>query len=103
MAFPDIRKFIFQNPASGKVYDVALTRAQSGDVSGRARLHGVNKMYSSPESALPETPFVVLTTHAAKVFASSTTDAQLWQLPAYHGSNRAAPPEQSAALAALLA
>lgn len=70
MAFVHIRKFVFQNPTSGKNYEVSLQLNADGTGDGKALLLGVDKITSSPDISNTKISFVVVTSHISKVFGS---------------------------------
>lgn len=85
-----IRKMLFKNASSGKVYEVAFKQATNGDVSGVGRLLGTGKINSDPGYDNTEVSFVVLTSKVAKVFGTGATiDSELAQGAYYDASNKA--------------
>jgi hypothetical protein len=96
MAFGHIRKFVFQNPASGKIYEVVIKLNTDGTVDGVGLLLGTNKINSDPDfDNAGKVTFVVLTASANKVFGDEKlgvrlTTAALDNAAIYDVSNRGA-------------
>lgn len=74
MAFSSLRKFNYQNPTSGKQYDVTLLQNADGTVDGKGILLGTDKICSSPEILNTRVSFVVLTAQAGKAFGLERVD-----------------------------
>jgi hypothetical protein len=77
MAFPHIRKFLYQNPTSGNYYEVSLEQQASGAVNGKGLRLGTNKINSDPDHDNTKISFVVLTANLAAVMG--TQDGETWR------------------------
>lgn len=89
MAFPAIRKFLYQNPTSTKLYEVVLKRNSNGTVNGIGYLLGTNKINSDPVFDNAETTFVIITGAETDPFNFNLHDTYLAQAPIYNASNPA--------------
>lgn len=96
----NIRKFQFQNPTSGKIYEVALYEATNGSVSGRGVLLGTNKINSDPMLGNTVVTFVVVTVSLANVFGTAAKNDEF--LTAATIYNASAPGGAAALLGTLL-
>lgn len=86
----NVRKFEFQNVASGKIYEVVLRQATNGAVTGRGVLLGTNKYNSDPITGNTTVALVVLTSALANVFGvAAKTDPFLVAAAIYDASNPA--------------
>jgi hypothetical protein len=86
----NVRKFEFQNPSSGKNYEVVLMEDTSGAIVGKGVLLGTNKFNSDPTLGNTTVAFVVVTASVATVFGTAAkTDAFLTAATIYHASNPA--------------
>jgi len=91
----NIRKFEFQNPSSGKIYEVVLKEGTSKAITGRGVLLGTNKFNSDPTTGNTVITLVVVTASIADVFGTAAKpDCYLTAATIYHASN----PASSAAL-----
>jgi len=96
----DIRKFVFQNSASSKVWEVTLGRDSTGAISGVGRQIGAlggfgnanqNSQDSSPGYDNTEVTFVVLTARLADAMGPAhKLDSYLAHRSMYDASNPAA-------------
>lgn len=101
MAFPDIRKFMFQNASSGKIYEVILSKDSAGAITGLGRLLGTNQINSDPAiDNAGEVTFVVLTAQVGKVFGTSVQHESALAHAAYFNASN--PAGAGAALSTLL-
>jgi hypothetical protein len=84
----NIRKFEFQNPSSGKIYEVALYEGTTSAVTGRGVLLGTNRINSDPITGNTVITFVVVTASLADVFGvSAKTDEYMVAATIYNASN----------------
>lgn len=94
MSFPHVRKMLYQNPSSGKNYEVVLKLNANGTVDGEGLLLGTNKVNSDPDFNNTSVTFVVLTAKASKVFGEErsgwVSNTALASAAIYDASNRAA-------------
>lgn len=98
MATKSIRKFVYRNPSSGKVYEIVFKRAADGSASFVGKLLGTGKVNSDPSYDNTEVTGVVLTSAVSAVFknarksasASCYQDAYLAAAAIYDASNPAA-------------
>jgi hypothetical protein len=90
MALPHIRKFLFKNASSTKVYEIALLQQSDGTVDGVARLLGTAVQGSVPQHGATEVSFVVLATKVAIAMDPETPVAELSYAAYYDASNPAA-------------
>jgi hypothetical protein len=105
MALPHIRKFLFKNASSEKVYEVALLQQSDGTVDGVARLLGTAgtpsasfTQGSTPGHAYTEVAFVVVTGSVATVMDPEVPVAELSYAAYYHATD---PAQAGAALSTL--
>lgn len=83
-----VRKFLFQNASSGKIYEVVILQATDNSVSGVGRLLGTNAMGGDPTYDNTEISFVVITAQVGKVFGTATQlDSALHYAAYYDASN----------------
>ncbi len=101
LSLGSVRKFVFQNATSLKLYEVVLTQAAPGGaITGRGLLLGTSKVNSDPALDNTEVTFVVLTAQVGKVFgAEKAHDTALSQGAFFNVSN---PAGVGAALSTLL-
>lgn len=101
LSLGSVRKFVFQNATSGKLYEVVLTQASpAGAITGRGLLLGTSKINSDPALDNTEVTFVVLTASVGKVFGSAKQhDTALAQGAYFNATN---PAGVGAALSTLL-
>jgi hypothetical protein len=97
MALPHIRKFLFKNASSEKVYEVALLQQSDGTVDGVARLLGTAgtpsatfTQGSTPGHAYTEVSFVVLATAVSIVMDPEVPVSELSYAAYYDVNNPAA-------------
>lgn len=90
MAFADIRKFQYQNPTSGKIYEAVLKQLADGTIDGVGILLGTNKINSDPSNDNTKVTFVVRTAVKADVFGpAAKTDTHLATATLYDAANKA--------------
>lgn len=93
MAFAHIRKFLYQNPSSGNVYEVSLEQQADGTINAKGLRLGTNKINSDPDHDNTKVTFVVRTASAGVVFAEERSgwrnDAHLATAAIYDASNKA--------------
>jgi len=90
MAFPDIRKITYQNPTSGKIYEVVYKRQTNDNIDITAYLLGTNRVNSDPTFDNTRVSAVVITTKIADVFGRNCkADTHLATAAIYDASNRA--------------
>jgi len=93
MAFNKIRKFIYRNDSSGKMYEVSLEQQSDGTVNGKGLLLGTNKINSDPDHDNTKVTFVALTANKDDIFGVEGNgwrpDAHLILAAIYDASNKA--------------
>jgi hypothetical protein len=90
------RKFEYQNPTSGKLYEVTLLQNADGTVDGKGLLQGTNRNAGDPEIDNTKVTFVVITTQQGVPFGfeglmgttTYKTKEHLMTAAIYDASNR---------------
>lgn len=87
MSFPSVRAIRYQNPTSGRIWDVRLYLQASGAVTGLGHQMGVNRDFADPMYDNTKVSFVVVTTQVGKVFGTAFYQDEALAAGAYYDAS----------------